>query len=51
MYVLAASDFGTHNQGDPVTVTSRGAAVRYKLRGPLPDGAGMVACALELVTS
>jgi hypothetical protein len=50
MYVLA-SDFGTHKQGDAVTVTSRGAAVRYKLRGPLPDGAGMVACALELVTS
>jgi hypothetical protein len=50
MYVLA-SDFGSHKQGDACIVTQRGVSTHYKLRGPLPDGAGMVACALELVTS
>jgi hypothetical protein len=48
---ILAGDLGTHKRGDAITVTYNGVATSYVLRNPLPDGAGMVVCALELVTS
>ena len=39
-----------HTQGDALTVTYKGVTTSYRARSPLPDGAGMVICPLELVT-